>query len=88
MKEINNLVLAANNSYCELETLESIIELTKKYCLYNELDSIYYNLASIEKLALSEERNHYINLLTIAIEKISSLKLKCQELEDFVAKLH
>ena len=88
MNGLDSLLVIANDSCNEIESLESIIELTKKFCLDREINSIYYNLEKKEKLNLSEERNHYINLLEIAIEKVLSLKAKFLKMEDVVTKLH
>lgn len=88
MNVLDSLLTIANDSCNEIESLESLIELTKKYCLDREINAIYYNLETTEKKVLSEERNHYINLLEIASEKVLLLKSKCLELETFVTKLH
>lgn len=66
-------------SYCEkcfdeLFILESVIKLTKEACLEKEFGANYYELTKKNKRALSEERNHYINLLTIALDKVEKLK--------------
>ena len=66
----------------DLSQLESVIKLTKDVCLNKELFSQYYNLTKSEQLLLSEERNHYINMLTIALDKI----LKLKELLIFIEK--
>jgi hypothetical protein len=47
--------------------------LTKDTCLKQEIDSNYYNLDDLNKIKLSEERNNYLNLLTVAIDKIANL---------------
>ena len=60
--------------YDELFTLESVIKLTKEVCLKKEFTAIYYELTENNKIALSEERNHYINLLSIALDKVERLK--------------
>ena len=41
-----------------------------KGCFEKENNSIYYNLCNEKIIKLSNERNHYINLLSIAIEKL------------------
>ena len=88
MKYSDSILPLINNSLEEIESIDSVIELTKKYCMDKEFQAIYYNLESIEKVNLSEERNHYINLLTIAIEKISLLKHQFFEIEAMLTKLH
>ena len=76
-----SLVLCFEDSMDELFSLESIIKLTQESCMVREEDSIYYNLASHEKIFLSEERNHYINMLTIALDKINKLKKMSSQIE-------
>lgn len=58
----------------ELFVLESVVKFTKEACLEREINSEYYSLALADKAGLSEERNHYINMLSIALEKVNSLK--------------
>lgn len=72
--QINNLLVYFERSFDELFTLESIIKLTQEACLDKEEDSIHYNLIKDEKISLSKERNHYINMLTIALEKVENIK--------------
>lgn len=58
----------------ELEVIESLIRFTKTACEEKEFNSRYYELADWKRLNLSSERNHYINVLSIALEKINGLK--------------
>ncbi len=58
----------------ELFTLESIIKVTKDTCQEREFAGIYYNLEVNAKTNLSKERNHYNNLLNIALDKITNLQ--------------
>jgi len=69
-----SLLLCFEDSIDELFSLESIIKLTQESCLDREEDSVYYSLNSDEKVFLSEERNHYINMLTLALDKVNKLK--------------
>ena len=69
-----NILVHCERLYDELFTLESIIKLTKDVCLKKEFTAIYYELTENNKIALSEERNHYINLLSIALDKVEKLK--------------
>ena len=69
-----SMLVHCERLYDELFTLESIIELTKEACLKKEFTAIYYELTENNKIALSEERNHYINLLSIALDKVERLK--------------
>ncbi len=71
---MKKIVASIENSFNELFTLESIIKLTKESCLDKEFTSIYYELSGEHKNILSAERNNYINMLTLALDKISNLK--------------
>ena len=78
----SNSILAYEMSiFEELFTLESLLKLTKEACLKQEINSNYYNLDDSNKIKLSEERNHYLNLLTIAIDKVELLKQINQNIE-------
>lgn len=83
----NNLLSYENTLYDELCSLNSILKLTKNSCLEQESNSNYYNLNGTEKIMLSEERNHYLNLLTIAIDKISLLKSINKNIENEIYTL-
>ena len=75
MSENNKTMMRCCESiYDQLFHLESIIKITKNACLDKEFQAVYYNLSSKAKYTLSEERNNYINMLTIALDKISELK--------------
>ena len=63
-----------DETYDLLFSLESIITLTKEACLEKEVGSKHYNLPLKDKIDLSEERNHYINMLNIALDKVTNLK--------------
>ena len=71
---LNDVKLCINKTFDLLFSLESIIKLTHEVCSQKELNSNYYNLLTNDSYLLSEERNHYINLLSIALDKISYLK--------------
>lgn len=75
------------SSYDELDSLESIIKLTQKACRNQECNSIYYNLVADKKVALSEERNHYINMLSLALDKIANIRKTSLQLEEGLANL-
>lgn len=66
--------VCCENLYDELFLLESIIKMTQEVCLKKEFSSNYYNLSGKEKFTLSEERNNYINMLSIALDKVNELK--------------
>ena len=54
--------------------IDSILELTKDNCLEKELSAKYYELTDINQKKLSEERNHYINMISLAQEKFEMIK--------------
>ncbi len=84
----NTLLLDYENSlFDELSTLESVLKLTKDSCFEQEVSSNYYNLDKLEQFKLSEERNHYLNLLTIALEKVAILKDINKNLEEEIYSL-
>jgi len=68
-------------------SLESIIKMTQNVCRNKEVASVYYNLPLKQKYTLSEERNHYINMLSLALNQISSLKEANTNLEKELAFL-
>ena len=65
----------------KIYTLESIIKLTLSNCQDKEITSSYYDVSSKNTIKLSEERNNYINMLTIALEKLEQLKTISSNLE-------
>ena len=81
-KSDSNVLTCCENYFDELFCLESIIKLTKCACLEKEFSANYYNLPSKYKYTLSEERNHYINMMNIALEKVNLLKEINNSMED------
>ena len=61
--------------------------LTKEVCQEKEFSSMYYNLPPKDKFTLSAERNHYINMLTLALDRVSNLKQINCGIENYLAKL-
>lgn len=72
--EVKNVANIFEAIYEELCALESLVLFTQEVCLKKEISSYYYNLDNNEKKKLSEERNHYINMLSLANEKINLIK--------------
>ena len=83
----HQLLIYENSLFNELSTLESVLKLTKSSCYEQEVNSNYYNLDNFEQVKLSEERNHYLNLLAIALDKVSILKEINKNLEDEICSL-
>ena len=90
MSAIKNkdLLLCFEESFDELFSLETIIKLTQESCFIREEDSVYYNLPQDEKIILSEERNHYINMLTLALDKVHRLKKVSTKIEQEISVLY
>lgn len=84
---MEKVITSIENSFEELFAIESIIKLTKEACLEREFASIYYDVPDRNKSVLSEERNHYINMLTIALDKLSLLKDIILVVEDETSRL-
>ena len=57
----------------ELDLVDSIVSITKNACLEREFSGQYYGTGNEYSRKISAERNHYINMLTILSEKISTL---------------
>ena len=75
MKKLQNtdLLSSFDSSFDTLMTLESIIKITQANCRDKEIYSVHYDLPTKDKKMLSEERNHYINMLNLALDKVSNL---------------
>ncbi len=71
------------NMITELLTVESLIKTTVNNCLNKECTAQYYAGKDLCR-QLSEERNDYINLLTLALEKIKHLQMLNDEIEDLI----
>lgn len=74
MAEICKDLLKVENVNDEIENLETLLELTKNYCLSKEFQSVHYNLSDAGAFLLSKERNHYINMLSITLDKLDKIK--------------
>ncbi|MCQ2743398.1 MAG: hypothetical protein MJ230_01200 [bacterium] len=82
-----NVQLCCEDSINQLLCLESIIKITKESCLEHESSAKYYNLPPKDKYILSEERNHYINMLDIALDKLNKvIKLNTTMETEFAEK--
>ena len=73
-KDHKKILSCFQTTFDELFLLESIIKLTKESWLDREVSSQYYNLPEEKKRHLSEERNNYINMLSIALDRVKNLK--------------
>ncbi len=84
---INKLICSCENLYAELENINTILLMTKTFCINKEFNGIYYSLDKESTLQLSEERNNYINMLTILSEKVNTAKNLNMQLEQEI-RLH
>ena len=57
-----------------IQVIETMLKVTCSYCKDKELSLDYYNLSSREKSMLSEERNDYLDMLSVTIDKIQGLR--------------
>ena len=82
-----SIMLSCDFAIERLFSIETIIKLTKEYCLAKEIKSIHCNLSLSDKKILSEERNQYITMLNLALEKLQELRNLNQELEEKLTAL-
>lgn len=66
--------LSCDDCFNQLYYLESILTLTKESFLEKEFSANYYDLPQKYKLVLSAERNNCINMLTLALDRVSNIK--------------
>ncbi len=86
-KDHKHILSCFQTTFDELFLLESIIKLTKESCLDREVTSQYYNLSEEKKRYLSEERNNYINMLSIALDRVKILKDINNQIEEEITYL-
>lgn len=82
-----NVQLCCEDSINELFCLKNIIKTTKDSCQEKEFSAKYYNLPPKAKYILSEERNQYINLLDIALDKVSDVIELNTTIENNISRL-
>ena len=70
--------------YKELSIIDSVISTIQENCINLEFNSQYYESSNNTCFKLSEERNRYINLLTIAKERLKNIEELNTELENYV----
>ena len=67
----------------ELLTVESLVQATMNSCLSRECGAQYYNSSELTS-KLSEERNSYINMLSVALEKIKHIQSLNSAIENLI----
>jgi hypothetical protein len=70
----NTIQTICESTFKTLDELETVLKFTQEICINYENISNYYNLSSEETINLSKERNSYINMLALALERISMLR--------------
>lgn len=70
------------NAYEELIRIDSLLCAIQDSCLNLELQSEYYDSPDNSILKISEERNRYINLTSIAREKIKNIETLNTQMEN------
>lgn len=73
-KHINNLRMCCDDSFNSLYYLESIIKATKESFQYKELIT--------KSLDIEDEMILCINMLTLALDEVSKLKIHLEKLEE------
>ena len=70
----NMLIKMHEKSFSEMYVVNTIISMIKQSCTERENNSQYYGLTEKRICTkISDERNDYINMLTLLSDKISSL---------------
>ncbi len=74
MKENFNTIAKINEElFGEIYVLNSAVNMVRNSCFEKENKSIYYGLVNDGVQKISNERNDYINMLTVAADKISNV---------------
>lgn len=84
--ESPKITCSFDKTFQEVSVLETILKFTKATCENKEINSVYYSVAN-SSLELSQERTDYLNMLNIALEKVSKIKACNTALEEEVYKL-
>ena len=90
MKNTNKALIymdLCQNAYDELTLVDSLLCAIQESCLNLELKSEYYNSSESSTLKISQERNMYINLTSIARERLKNIETLNSELETNVITL-
>lgn len=75
MKNRKSDVLSYNNeAFREIHNTTSLIDAVLTCCQDKEFRGIYYDIPRKSAIKLSEERNGYMSLLTMASDRLNNLK--------------
>lgn len=69
----NSFMQYYEKTFDELCVINSIIKLVKNSCLEREFSGQYYGIPQEKIIHISEERNNYINMLTLLAERVSNV---------------
>lgn len=69
----NTFVQYYEKTLDELCVINSIIKLVKNSCLEREFTGQYYGIPQEKTIHISEERNNYINMLTLLAERVTNI---------------
>lgn len=69
------------NTFDELTILSTLISSIQELCLNLEMNSQYYEDSANYVHKLSEERNKYINLSSMALQRLKKIEILNAELE-------
>lgn len=70
------------DTFDEITILDSLLSAIQELCLNLELNSQYYENTENFMLKLSEERNKYISLSSVARQRLKKIELINSQLED------
>lgn len=73
IKNSETLIEHYNQAFNELYTINSLINILKISCEEKEYKGNYYNVSTDVAKLLSNERNEYINILSLISEKVAFL---------------
>ena len=69
----NSVLDYYQETFEELCVINSIVKLVKNSCLEREFSGQYYGIPPEKIIHLSEERNNYINMLTVLSERVTNV---------------
>ena len=69
----SDLLTYQNKTFDELYIINTLVQMTKLACSEKEYKGQYYGSSTRVRNRLSEERNEYITMLTLATDRLSSL---------------